>query len=128
MAVLLSLFFNDYGLPSGEAWTFCTIILCIIAVIFLAFYRTFYDEEDSFYPPLVLCVGFVLYLALFFYIASINQYEHIPVRGTDIQKTNLKRCTVGKTITLENIEDIMTECQNRDKDLKFKAGIESLGK
>ena len=94
----------------------------------MAFYRTFYDEEDSFYPPLILCVGFVLYLALFFSIASINQYEHIPISGTDIQKANLKRCTVGKTVTLENIEDIMTDCQDGDQEQKFKAGIESLGK
>ena len=124
MALLLSLLFNDYGLPSGKAWIFLTIILCIIAVFFMAF-----DEDADGLPSyLVSGFGFALYLALFFIIAAINQYEHIPISGTDIQKSNLKRCTVGKTITLENIEDIMTECQNRDQELKLKEGIESLRK
>ena len=124
MALLLSLLFNDYGLPSGKAWIFLTIILCIIAVFFMAF-----DEDTDGLPSyLVSGFGFALYLALFFIIAAINQYEHIPISGTDIQKSNLKRCTVGKTITLENIEDIMTECQNRDQELKFRAKIESLDK
>ena len=69
-----------------------------------------------------------MYLALFFSLAAINQYEYIPISGTDIQKTNLKRCTAGRIITLENIEDIMTDCQNRDQELKFRAKIESLDK
>lgn len=88
-----------------------------------------FDEDTDGLPSyLVSGFGFALYLALFFIIATINQYEHIPISGTDIQKSNLKRCTVGKTITLENIEDIMTECQNRDQELKLKEGIESLRK
>ena len=88
-----------------------------------------FDEDADGLPSyLISGFGLALYLVLFFAIASINQYEHIPISGTDIQKTNLKRCTVGKTITLENIEDIMTECQNRDQELKFRAKIESLDK
>jgi cytochrome c oxidase subunit 1 len=124
MALLLSLFFNDYGLPSGKAWIFFAIIICIIAIFSMVF------DEDAYSLPscLISGCGFALYLVSFFSIAAINQYEHIPISGTDIQKTNLKRCTVGKTITLENIEDIMTECQNRDQEMKLKAGIESLGK
>lgn len=119
--MFLSLFFDDYGLPSSKVWIFGAIILCIIAVILFVFY----DVEDS---QLISYFGFGLYLALFCSIASINQYKHIPISGTDIQKANLKRCVFEKTVTLENIENVMTDCQNRDQDLKFKAGIESLGK
>ena len=35
MAVLLNLLFNDYGLPSGMAWTIFAIILCIIYAILI---------------------------------------------------------------------------------------------
>ena len=124
MALILSLLFNDYGLPSGKAWIFFAIMICIIAV----FSMIFNEDADDLPSYLLSGFGFALYLVLFFSIAAINQYEHIPISGTDIQKTNLKRCTVGKTITLENIEDIMTECQNRDQELKFRAKIESLDK
>jgi hypothetical protein len=124
MALILSLLFNDYGLPSGKAWIFFAIMICIIAV----FSMVFDEDADGLPSYLISGFGLALYLVLFFAIASINQYEHIPISGTDIQKTNLKRCTVGKTITLENIEDIMTECQNRDQELKFRAKIESLDK
>lgn len=128
MAVLLSLFFNEYGLRSGMAWALCTIILCIICAIFMAFYMTSHDADDDFLPTLILGGGFVVYLFLFIGIRSINQYEHIPISGSDIQKANLRRCIVDKTVNLENIEEIMTDCQRRDRELKFKAGIESLGK
>lgn len=124
MALILSLLFNDYGLPSGKAWIFFAIIICIIAV----FSMVFDEDADGLPSYLISGCGFALYLALFFIIAAINQYEHIPISGTDIQKTNLKRCTAGRIITLENIEDIMTDCQNRDQELKFRAKIESLDK
>lgn len=124
MALILSLLFNDYGLPSGKVWIFFAIIICIIAV----FSMVFDEDADGLPSYLISGCGLALYLVLFFAIASINQYEHIPISGTDIQKSNLIRCTVEKTITLENIEDIMTECQNRDQELKFKEGIESLRK
>ena len=124
MALILSLLFNDYGLPSGKAWIFFTIIICIIAV----FSMVFDEDADDLRSYLISDCGFALYLALFFSLAAINQYEYIPISGTDIQKTNLKRCTAGRIITLENIEDIMTDCQNRDQELKFRAKIESLDK
>lgn len=124
MALILSLLFNDYGLPSGKTWIFFAIMICIIAV----FSMIFNEDADDLPSYLISGFGFALYLALFFSLAAINQYEHIPISGTDIQKTNLKRCTAGRIITLENIEDIMTDCQNRDQELKFRAKIESLDK
>lgn len=128
MAVLLNLFFNEYGLRSGMAWALSTIILFIICAIFMGFYMINHDVEDDFHPTFILGGLFVVYLFLFIGIGLINQYEYIPISGTDIQKTNLKRCTAGRIITLENIEDIMTDCQNRDQELKFRAKIESLDK
>ncbi len=128
MAVLLNLFFNEYGLRSGMAWALSTIILFIICAIFMGFYMINHDVEDDFHPTFILGGLFVVYLFLFIGIGLINQYEYIPISGTDIQKTNLKRCTAGRIITLENIEDIMTDCQNRDQELKFREKIESLDK
>lgn len=128
MAVLLNLFFNDYGLSSGKAWALFTIILLIICAIFMAFYMKSHDVDDDLPPTLILGGVFVVYLFLFIYTGLINQYEYIPISGTDIQKANLRRCIVDKTVDLENIEEIMTDCQLRDRELRFKAGLESLPK
>ncbi|KIF91631.1 hypothetical protein NX88_11320 [Neisseria meningitidis] len=69
-----------------------------------------------------------LFFALFYPVNSINPYSYIPISGTDIQKVNLKRCTASKTVNLENIKDIMTDCKNRNQEMKFRERIESLGK
>lgn len=53
----------------------------------------------------------------------MSPYENIPIYGTDIQKANLKRCTVGKTIALEKIEDIMIDCKKHDLEMELKSII-----
>lgn len=116
MAVLLNLFFNDYGLPSSYAWVFLAIALCIIDIIILAIYA----NGDDFLPLFTVLTSFALFFALYYPITSMNPYEHIPISGSDIQKANLKRCISGKTVNLENIKDIMTDCKKRDQELKFK--------
>lgn len=125
MAVLLNLFFNDYGLPSGSAWIFLAVALCIIDIIVI---KAVYANDDDFLPIFTVLTSFVLFFALFYPITSINPYEHIPISGSDIQKANLRRCIVDKTVNLEKIKEIMADCQRRDQELKFKAGLESLPK
>ena len=124
MAVLLNLFFDDYGIPCVWAWVFLAIALCIIDIIIMAIYA----NDDDFLPLFTVLTSFALFFALFYSVNSMNPYEHIPISGSDIQKANLRRCIVDKTVNLENIEEIMTDCQRRDQELKFKTGIESLGK
>ena len=126
MAVLLNLLFNDYGLPSGMAWTIFAIILCIIYAILIVFFMIIFNVDVD---DVLLILGGVFVVFLFFIgIGSINPYEHIPISGSDIQKANLRRCIVDKTVNLENIKEIMADCQHRDQELKFKAGLESLPK
>lgn len=125
MAVLLNLFFNDYGLPSGSAWIFLAVALCIIDIIVI---KATYANDVDFLPIFTVLTSFVLFFALFYPITSINPYEHIPISGSDIQKANLRRCIVDKTVNLEKIKEIMADCQRRDQELKFKAGLESLPK
>lgn len=125
MAVLLNLFFNDYGLPSGSAWIFLAVALCIIDIIVI---KAVYANDDDFLPIFTVLTSFVLFFALFYPITSINPYEHIPISGSDIQKANLRRCIIDKTVNLEKIKEIMADCQRRDQELKFKAGLESLPK
>ena len=125
MAVLLNLFFNDYGLPSGSAWIFLAVALCIIDIIVI---KAVYANDDDFLPIFTVLTSFVLFFALFYPITSINPYEHIPISGSDIQKANLRRCIVDKNVNLEKIKEIMADCQRRDQELKFKAGLESLPK
>ena len=107
MAVLLNLFFDDYGLPSNNVWVFLAIALCIIDIII-----------DDFLPIFTVLTSFALFFALFYPITSINPYNYIPISGTDTQKANLKRCTAGKTINLENLKEIMTDCKNRNQEIK----------
>ncbi|HGO9242713.1 TPA: hypothetical protein ACLBIK_000086 [Neisseria meningitidis] len=108
MAVLLNLFFDDYGLPSCNVWVFFAIALCIIDIII-----------DEYMPIFIVLASFALFFALFYPITSINPYNYIPISGTDTQKANLKRCTAGKTVNLENIKDIMTDCKNHNQEMKF---------
>lgn len=117
MVVLLNLFFDDYGLPSGSAWIFLAVALFIIDIIVI---KAVFANDDDFLPIFTVLTSFVLFFALYYPITSMNPYEHIPISGSDIQKANLKRCISGKTVNLENIKDIMTDCKKRDQELKFK--------
>ncbi|HFC8477651.1 TPA: hypothetical protein ACFP4N_000531 [Neisseria subflava] len=123
MAVLLNLFFNEYGLPSGYAWVFLAFVFVVIIIIII---QASYANDDE--PAFKVLTIIALYFALFYSVHSMNPYNYIPISGSDIQKANLRRCIVDKTVNLENIEEIMTDCQRRDQELKFKTGIESLGK
>lgn len=123
MVVLLNLFFDDYGLPSSYAWVFLAFIFVIISIIVI---QASYANDDE--PAFKVLTIIALYFALFYSVHSMNPYNYIPISGTDTQKVNFKRCIVGKTVNLENIEEIMTDCQRRDQELKFKTKIESLGK
>lgn len=128
MAVLLNLFFDDYGLHSVSAWIFLAIALCIIDIINIIVIQAVYADTDDFLPIFTVLTSFVLFFALFYPITSMNPYNYIPISGTDTQKANLKRCTASKTINLENIKDIMTDCKNRNQEIKFREAIESLSK
>lgn len=123
MAVLLNLFFDDYGLPSGNVWVFLAFMFVIISIIVI---QASYAIDDA--PVFKVLAIIALYFSLFYPVNSINPYSYIPISGTDIQKVNLKRCTANKTVNLENIKDIMTDCKNRNQEMKFREGIESLGK
>lgn len=123
MVVLLNLFFDDYGLPSGYAWVILAFILVIISIIIIQ--ASYADDSEPTFKVLTIIA---LFFALFYSVHSMNPYNYIPISGTDIQKANLKRCTAGKTINLENIKDIMTDCKNHNQEMKFREGIESLGK
>jgi cytochrome c oxidase subunit 1 len=127
MTLLLSLFFDDYGFPNLWAWVIY-FILCGITVAFFWLCSLGGKKEEEVLFKYTSLSEIFLYLCLFGLVYSLNPYGYIPVSGTDIQKDNIRRCTLGKTITLENIEDVMTDCKKSDKDLKSKAGIESLRK
>lgn len=124
MAVLLNLFFDDYGLPSSYAWVFLAIALCIIDIIIMAIYA----NDDDFLPLFTVLTSIALFFALFYPITSMNPYNYIPISGTDTQKVNFKRCIVGKTVNLENIKEIMHECKDNDREYAFQEKIEALVK
>ena len=125
MELFLSLFFDDYGFLSVGMQVFCFIVLAILGAIFM-FYTN--NEEAGLLPTFISGTALFLFVCLIVSVRSINPYEKIPASGTPIQKTNLKRCTVGKTVNLGNIKNIMTDCQDGVQEQKFKAGVESLGK
>lgn len=115
MAIFLNLFFDDYGLPSSNAWVFLAIVLCIISIMII---MAIYTNDNDFLP----IFSFVLFLALFYPITATNPYKYIPFSGTDIQKVNFKICTANKTVNHRNIKDIMMDCKNRNQEMKFKEG------
>lgn len=117
MKYILSTFIDDYGL----AKIFLLICIFIVYLAFLALFNIYLYTSKRLLPKFLIGIPLFSLLYLFISMSFMSPYENIPIYGTDIQKANLKRCTVGKTITLENIEDIMTECQNRDKELKLKS-------
>lgn len=114
MAVLLDLFFDDYGFPCRWAWVIYFTI-CGITVVFLWFcsLNLKINKEEKVLFKYASISAIFLYLILFSLVNSLNQYEYIPISGTDIQKDNLERCTFGKNATLENINNIMNDCKNR---------------
>ena len=124
MAVLLNLFFDDYGLPSNNAWVFLAIALCIIDIIIMAIYV----NNDDFLPLFTVLTSIGLFFALFYPVNSMNPYSYIPISGTDIQKVNLQRCTSNKTVNYKNIKNIMIDCKNRNQEIKLHEAIESLSK
>lgn len=112
MAVLLNLFFDDYGLPSNNTWVFLAIVFCIINIIlFIAIYN-----DNDFLP----IFSFVLFITLFYPITVTNPYNYIPISGTDIQKVNLQRCTSNKTVNHKNIKNIMIDCRIRNMVMEKK--------
>ncbi|MBH6097868.1 hypothetical protein I7Q67_08460 [Neisseria meningitidis] len=113
--ILLNLFFDDYGLPSSNAWVFLAIVLCIISIMII---MAIYTNDNDFLP----IFSFALFLALFYPITATNPYNYIPISGTDIQKVNFKICTANKTVNHRNIKDIMMDCKNRNQEMKFKEG------
>lgn len=125
MELFLSLFFDDYGFLSVGMQVFCFIVLAILGAISMSYIN---NEGAGLLPTFIFGIALFLFVCLIVSVRSINPYEKIPASGTPIQKTNLKRCTVGKTVNLGNIKNIMTDCQDGDQEQKFKAGIESLGK
>lgn len=119
ISFIFNLFFDDYGIPCVWAWVIY-FILCGITVVFFWFISLSSNEEGKALSKYCSYSAIFLYVCLFYLVNSLNPYEYIPFIGTDIQKANLRRCTVGKTVNLENIKDIMTDCKKRDQELKFK--------
>lgn len=124
MAVILSLFFDDYGLPSIGLWIFCFLAAAVSGIFFML---SLWDDVKRL-PKFISGILAAMFCCLIVSFLSINSFETIPASGTQIQKANLKRCTANKTINLENIKDIMADCKKKDQELKFNADIESLAK
>ena len=117
IAPLFDLFWDDYGIPCVWAWVIY-FILCGVTVVFFWFSSLSSNEEGKALSKYCSYSAIFLYVFLFYLVNSLNPYEYIPFIGTDIQKANLRRCTVGKTVNLENIKDIMTDCKNRNQEIK----------
>ena len=89
MAVLLNLFFNEYGLPSGYAWVFLAFVFVVIIIIII---QASYANDDE--PASKVLTIIALYFALFYSVHSMNPYNYIPISGSTFQKANLRRCIV----------------------------------
>lgn len=66
MAVLLNLFFNDYGLPSGYAWVFLAFVFVVIIIIII---QASYADDD------VPALKVLTIIALFFYPVLFSEFN-----------------------------------------------------
>lgn len=119
--ILFDLFFDDYGIPCKWAWVIY-FILCGITVVFFWFYPS--KEEEKVLFKCTAYSSVFVYVCFYGLVNSLNPYEYIPISGTNTQKVNFKRCIAGKTVVNpENIKDIMTDCKNRNQEIKFRWGF-----
>lgn len=121
MTVLLNLFFDDYGLKNSIIWVLIAFVICIINIIIMN-NRFNIANDDDFQLTFKILTDCFLFFALYYSITSINPYNYIPIIGTDIQKANLKRCTVGKSVNLDHeyIRNIMADCKKKDQELQSR--------
>lgn len=110
MKFILSTFVDDYGL----AKIFLLICTFIVYLAFLTLFNIYIYTSKRLLPKFLIGIPLFSLLYLFISMSFMNPYEKIPIYGTDTQKANLKRCTVDKTVNIENIEDIMTDCKNHN--------------
>lgn len=125
MAIILSLFFDDYGLPSIGLWIFCFLAAAVSGIFLML---SLWDDDVKRLPKFISGILAAMFCCLIVSFLSINSFETIPASGTHIQKANLKRCTAFKPVNLGNIWDIMKDCRDYDHERKFKEKIESLDK
>lgn len=115
-------FFDAYGIPVGIDWKLSLVVIILgLASIFENFSN---DDDYSGLESVTLILPHIVSMVyLFIYIGMymLNPYDYIPSKGTEVQKAMLKKCTAGKSVTRENIEDIMFDCKKHDLEMELKS-------
>jgi hypothetical protein len=122
MDFILDNLFDAYGIPVGIDWK---LYLAVIILGLASIFEHFSNDDDysglesvtSIFPHIVCMVYLFIYIGMY----MLNPYDYIPSKGTEVQKAMLKKCTAGKSVTRENIEDIMIDCKKHDLEMELKS-------
>lgn len=122
MDLILSNLFDAYGIPVGVDWKVCFLVMILsFASISVQLSN---DDDLSGFESITLILSHIICIAFFGLCVGmymLNPYDYIPSKGTEVQKAMLKKCTAGKSVTRENIEDIMFDCKKHDLEMELKS-------
>lgn len=122
MNLILSNLFDAYGIPIGIDWKVCFLVIILgFASIYVQFSN---DDDHSGLESITLILSHIIciaYFGLYIGMYMLNPYEYIPSNGTEVQKAMLKKCTTDKSVSRENIEDIMFDCKKHDLEMELKS-------
>lgn len=105
-SLVLSWFFDDYGILKYEVIIFTFFVYCCL--LFLLDYLS--DNEVLSRILVLISISFGIYIV--YKVHSMNPpYEYISLYGSDSQKNNLKKCIVGKEVSSDNIRSVMKACR-----------------
>ena len=122
MDLILSNLFDAYGIPVGVDWKVCFLVMILsFASISVQLSN---DDDLSGFESITLILSHIICIAFFGLCVGmymLNPYKYIPSNGTEAQKAMLKKCTTGKSVSRENIEDIMFDCKKHDLEMELKS-------
>ena len=122
MNFILGNLFDAYGIPVGIDWKLSLVVI-ILGLASISEHFSNDDDYSGLKSVTLILSHIVCMVYLFLYIGMymLNPYDYIPSKGTEVQKAMLKKCTAGKSVTRENIEDIMFDCKKHDLEMELKS-------
>ena len=107
MALLLKIFFDDYG-----------VLKFYYVFAFLLFHFIFIVVQDKWFKGKFNLSKYWLAITVIWYyvMLAMNPYNYIPSHGTAAQRSNLAKCTHGQTVAEDSIKEVMKACRKAGKD------------
>lgn len=107
MALLLKIFFDDYG-----------VLKFYYVFAFLLFHFILIVVQDKWFKGKFNLSKYWLAITVIWYyvMLAMNPYNYILSHGTAAQRSNLAKCTHGQTVAEESIKEVMKACRKAGTD------------